>query len=180
MRRGIEAEATGYVKLLGRIATVLGRPEGRYASPARERAAQDPSRRRQAWSRRPRPRGEDHRPRASRRGNGGDLHRAAPDPGADRRDRDPGGRRCDRALDPLGRPHDPRPAGDQPAARAGRRRRRDHGRGHDPGRRRRGAQGARRRRGVHPGRAHGRDRRVHRGRRRAASLSAPDAPRPTD
>ncbi len=41
----------------------------------------------QARPRRPRPRREDHRPRPARRGLRGHLHRAAPDPGDDRRPR---------------------------------------------------------------------------------------------
>ena len=56
-------------------------------------------------------------------GHGGDLHRAAPDARADRRDRDPGGRRRGRAVDPVRRAHDARAAGDGAAQGAGRRRR---------------------------------------------------------
>ena len=72
--------------------------------------AQDPRRRGQARPRRSRPRGEDHRPRAARRRHGGDLHGAPPDSRADRRDRDPGGRRRGRPVDPLRGPHDAGPA----------------------------------------------------------------------
>ena len=43
-------------------------------------------------------------------GHGGDLHRAAPDARADRRDGDPGGRGRGRAVDPLRRAHDAGPA----------------------------------------------------------------------
>ena len=60
--------------------------------------AQDPRRRGQARPRRPRPRRQDHRPRPARRRHGGDLHGAAPDSRADRRDRDPGGRRTPSAC----------------------------------------------------------------------------------
>ena len=65
---------------------------------------------RQARSRRSRPGREDHRESAARRGHGGHLHGPPPDAGADRRDRDPGGRGRRRRLDPLGRAHDARPA----------------------------------------------------------------------
>ena len=82
--------------------------------------AQDPRRRGQARPRRARSRREDHRPRAARCRHGGDLHRPAPDAGADRRDRDPGGRRRGRPLDPLGRPHDARPAGRRSCSRKSR------------------------------------------------------------
>ena len=85
-----------------------------------EHPEQDPRRRRQARPRRPRPRREDHRARAARRGHGGDLHGPAPDARADRRDRDPGGRRRRRPLDPLRRAHDARAARRGAAARAGR------------------------------------------------------------
>ena len=75
-----------------------------------EHHPEDPRRRRQARPRRARPRREDHRPRAARRRHGGHLHGPAPDARADRRDGHPGGRRRRRAVDPLGRPHDARPA----------------------------------------------------------------------
>src|SRR5437660_8772586 len=74
------------------------------------RGAEDQSRDREARPRRARSRGEDHRARSARCRHGGDLHRPAPDPGADRRDGDPGGRGRRRHLDPLGRAHDPRAA----------------------------------------------------------------------
>ena len=44
-----------------------------------------------------------------RRRHGGHLHGSPPDPGADRRDGDPGGRRRGRHLHPLGGAHDARP-----------------------------------------------------------------------
>ena len=72
--------------------------------------AEDTRRHRQARARRPRPRRQDHRPRAARRGHGGDLHRPPSDARADRRDGDPGGRRRGRDLDPLRRAHDARAA----------------------------------------------------------------------
>ena len=50
-------------------------------------------------------------PGAARRRVRGHLHRPAPDARADRRDRDPGGRRRGRAVLPLGRAHDAVPAG---------------------------------------------------------------------
>ena len=53
---------------------------------------------RQARPRRARPRRQDHRPRAARRGLRGDLHRPAPDAGDDRRGGAPGGRRRDRPV----------------------------------------------------------------------------------
>ena len=87
--------------------------------PAEPSRPQDPRRRRQARPRRARPRREDHRPRAARRGHGGHLHRPAPDARADRRDGAPGGRRRRRAVDPLGRAHDARAARRGAAARAG-------------------------------------------------------------
>ena len=99
-----------------------------------ESAPEDPRRRRQARAGRARPRRQDHRPRPTRRGHGGDLHRPAPDAGADRGDGDPGGRRRGRPLDPLRRPHDPGAAGGRAAPRAGRGRRADHG-GRDDSRR---------------------------------------------
>ena len=71
---------------------------------------QDPRRGGQARPRWPRPRGQDHRPRAARRGHGGDLHGPAPDARADRRDRAAGGRRRGRPVDPVGRAHDARAA----------------------------------------------------------------------
>src|SRR5947209_4524647 len=74
----------------------------------RERGAQDSSRDRQARSRRTRSGRQDHRARPTRCGHGSDLHRSAPDAGANRRDRDPGGRRRRRDLDPLRRAHDAR------------------------------------------------------------------------
>ena len=67
--------------------------------------------RREAGPRRARPRGQGGRARPARRRLRGDLHGAAPDPRADRRDRDPGGRRRGRPLEPLGRAHDAVPQG---------------------------------------------------------------------
>ena len=85
------------------------------------RGAEDTGRDRQAGSRRPRPRRQDHRPRPARRRHGGDLHRSPSDARADRRDGDPGGRRRGRDLDPLGRAHDARAADRRGAARRTRR-----------------------------------------------------------
>ena len=73
----------------------------------------------QARPRRPRPRRQDHRPGAARRGLRGHLHRAAPDPGDDRRRRDPGGRGRRRPLHHVRRPHDPLPGGGRGAEGAG-------------------------------------------------------------
>ena len=93
---------------------------------------QDPSGGGEAGPRRPRSRRQDHRPHAARRRHGGDLHGAPPDARADRRDRDPGGcRRC-RHLDPVRRAHDAGAAHPRPAGRERRRRRAGRRRRHDP------------------------------------------------
>ena len=55
------------------------------------------------------------------RGHGGDLHGFAPDAGADRGDRDPGGRPTPSGISILSRPHDARPA--DPLGPEGKRRR---------------------------------------------------------
>src|SRR5581483_9564698 len=94
------------------------------------------------------------------RRHGGDLHRPAPDAGADRRDGDPGGRGRGRDLDPLRRAHDARPADPRRAARERRRGRPRRRRRDDPGRGRRGAARAGRCGGLHTGSADERDRRV--------------------
>ena len=71
----------------------------------------DPGRRRQAGPGRARPGREGGGPRPARRRHGGHLHRPAPDAGADRGDRDPGGRRRGRPVRALRRAHDAVPAG---------------------------------------------------------------------
>ena len=126
---------------------------------------EDPGRDREAGARRSRQGGEDHRAGASGRRDGGHLHGPPPDAGADRGDRDPGGRGRRRHLHPLRRAHDARAADPRRPARErgrgrARRRRRD-----DPARGRRRAQGAGRRRDLHAGRAGLRDRRVPQGER---------------
>ena len=65
----------------------------------------------QARPGRARPGRQGGRPGAARRRHGGHLHRPAPDPGADRGDRDPGGRRRGRAVRAVRRAHDAVPAG---------------------------------------------------------------------
>ena len=87
------------------------------------REAPVPSRRGQARPRRARPRGEDDHQSAARPRIRGDLHRAAPDAGADRRDRAAGGCRRGRAVAAVRRPPHPVPAGDGGAARPRPRRR---------------------------------------------------------
>ena len=135
-----------------RVAWLLAPPGSadRYTRPSDE--PQDPSGGGQAWPRRARSRRQDHRAHAPRRRHGGHLHGTPPDTRADRRDRDPGGRRRRRHLDPVRRAHDARAADPRPAEgeRRGRRARR-RGR-HHPHRRHRRAEGAGRRRGVHAGR----------------------------
>src|SRR5205814_5802111 len=136
----------------------------RSAGNLRRRGEEDPCGDREARSGRARPRGEDHRPRAARRRYGGHLHRLAPDPGADRRDGDPGGRGRGRHLDPLRRAHDARAADPRRAARERRGRRDRRRRRDDSGGRRGRAAEARRRRDLHAGRADLRDRRLPQGR----------------
>ncbi len=89
----------------------------------------------------------DRRPRPRRR-HGGDLPGHPPDPRADRRLSDPGGRRRRRALDPLGLAPRAGARGGPPPGRTGRRRAGRGGRHHPAGRCRAPAQGGRGRR-VH-------------------------------
>src|SRR5438045_3931859 len=86
---------------------------------------------RQARPGRARPRGEGRGRRAARRGDGGHLHGAAPDPRDDRAGRDSGRRRRRRPVHPLGRPPYLVPARQAAPGRSGTRRRvgdgwRDH------------------------------------------------------
>ena len=96
-RQGAEDQqrlhARGAALRRGRVHAEEGRLPGMPSSGRR-----DPRGGGQAWPRRARPRGEDHRPRAARRGHGGHLHRPAPDARADRRDRAARGRRRGRAC----------------------------------------------------------------------------------
>src|SRR5581483_6093596 len=137
-----------------------GAPGTKHPSSSGNGWSQATSRCRQARPGRARPRREDHRARAPRRGDGGDLHRAAPDAGADRGDRDPGGRGRGRHLDPLGRAHDARAAYPRASARKRGGRRPRPGGGHHPRGRRRGAAPAGGRRRVRARRPHERDHRL--------------------
>ena len=83
----------------------------------------DSSSDRKARSGRPRSGREDHRESLAGRRDGGHLHGSPPDAGADRRDRDPGGRGRRGRLDPVRRAHDARAADRRRAARERRRRR---------------------------------------------------------
>ena len=140
--------------------TSLSRRTGPVERSLRLCGAEDPSRHREARSRRTRPRREDHRARAPRRRHGGDLHRPPPDARADRRDGGAGGRRRGRHLDPVRRAHDARPEDPRRPARQRRRGRARRRRRHDSDRRRRGVEDAGRRRGLHARRADDGDRRV--------------------
>ena len=89
----------------------------------RDRRPSPQGRHREAGARRPRPRGQGDRSRAARRGHGGHLHGAAPEPRADRGRRRAGGRRRDRPQHPLRGPpaHLPACRGAAAGARDGRR-----------------------------------------------------------
>ncbi|CAA9477545.1 MAG: B12 binding domain of Methylmalonyl-CoA mutase, partial [uncultured Rubrobacteraceae bacterium] len=124
--------------------------------------AHDPGCGGEGGARRSRPGRQDHRPCPARRRDGGYLHRPPPDPRAGGRDRHPGGRRRHRRLDPLRRPHDPRPQDSgPPQGERGRGHprlcRRHHPQGGHPE-----AQGARGRRDLYPGNADEAGRRVRR------------------
>ena len=138
-RSAVEEQPPGAVDQVPGVGPARVRPGGRAADDGQShapilppRGAEDSSGDREAGPRRSRPGREDHRPRPSRRGHGGDLHGPPPDAGADRRDRDPGGRRRRRDLDPLRRPHDARAAHPRRPARERRRGRGRRRRRHDP------------------------------------------------
>ena len=97
--RGVAAAG---VRHLHRDAGLLGARGNTLPAAMADQQAKDPSGRGQARPRRPRPRRQDHRPRAARRRHGGDLHGPAPDARADRGDRAPGGRPRRGPVDPLG------------------------------------------------------------------------------
>src|SRR5438445_168207 len=105
--------------------------------------------RRQARPRRPRARRQDRGPCPARRRLRGHLHGPAPDPGADRGHRGPGGRGCDRAQRALRRPQLPLQARARALEGEGRRGRRGLRWRHHPARGHRRPQGDRREGALH-------------------------------